>query len=114
MSTEAVETLTPRRALEIVGSYPGGKGKTAEQLRTEAQHFEKDAERRDRLTVSRTAGTRRSSRVMAAARKASEQRANARVVTMAANELQRRNSQTVGEAMRSPVVRFLRRLGRRG
>jgi hypothetical protein len=112
VSAEAVETLTPRRALELVASYPGGEGKTPKQLRVEAQHFEKDAERRDRLTVSRTAGTRRSSRVMAAARKAAEQRANAKVVTLAAREIERRKAQTAGEALRNPVMRFLRRAPR--
>jgi hypothetical protein len=115
--SEAVAHLSPRHALRLVATSPGGKAKTARDLRHEAQRFTEDAERRDRLAISSLAhtGNRRTARQLAKARKAAESRANAKVVAMAAAEVGRRKARTVGDALRNPVVRFLRKLGgRRG
>jgi hypothetical protein len=109
----AVAHLSPDRALRMVALSPGGKAKTARELRQEAELFGQDAERRDRLAVSSLTGNRRKARQLAKARKAEEQRANAKVVALAAAELDRRKTSTVGDALRNPVVRFLRRFGSR-
>lgn len=104
-----VEALSPNRVLRIVASQPGGHKKTAEELRRESELFTKDAERRDRLSVSSMSGNRRKARVLAKARRAEEQRANAKVCGLAANELERRKARTVGEALRNPIMRVLLR-----
>jgi hypothetical protein len=112
--TDAVAHLSPDRALRMVAASPRGKEKTADWLRWEAEMFGRDAERRDRLAVSSMAGNRRKARQLAKARRAEEQRANAKVSLLAAAELERRKVSTVGDALRNPVSRFLRRFGRRG
>jgi hypothetical protein len=110
--SEAVAHLSPDRALRLVAASPGGTAKTARDLRREGKLFEQDAERRDRLAVSSLAGNRRKARQLAKARKAEEQRANAKVCALAAAEVDRRKVGTVGHALRNPVARFfLRRLG---
>lgn len=109
--SDAVAHLSTTQALRMVAASPGGKAKTAATLRHEAELFGQDAERRDRLAVSSLTGNRRKARQLAKARKAEEQRANARLVALAAAELERRKARTVGDALRNPAVRFLRRLG---
>lgn len=103
--------LSPRHALRLVAEH-GGREKTAEQLRHEAEAFEQDAERRERLAISSLAGNRRKARQKAKVRRAEESRANAKLVSLAAAEVERRKAKTVGEAMRSPFVRFFVRLRR--
>lgn len=110
--TEAVAHLSPDRALQLVAASPGGRAKTALELRQEGRLFEEDAGRRDRLAVSSLTGNRRRARQLAKARKAEEQRANAKVAVMAAAEVDRRKARTVGEALSNPVVRLFRRLRR--
>jgi hypothetical protein len=112
--SEALAHLAPDRALRMVAASPGGKAKSAATLRREAELFGEDADRRDRLAISSMAGNRRKARQLAKARRAEEQRANARLCALVATELDRRKASTVGEALRSPLLRFLRRLGRRG
>lgn len=113
--SDAVAYLSRTEALRMIAAAPGGKAKTAATLRHEAELFGQDAERRDRLAVSSLTSNRRKARQLAKARRAEEQRANAKVSLLAAAEVERRNAETVGDALRNPVVRFLRRLGgRRG
>lgn len=112
--SEAVAHLSPDRALRMVAASPGGKAKTAADLRREGKLFEEDASRRDRLAVSSLSSNRRKARQLAKVRRAEEQRANAKVVALAADEVERRKVQTVEEALRPWAMRILRRTFRRG
>ena len=107
--------LTPKEALQVVADAPGAKEKTAADLRKAAQDTMKEAYRADRIHTARTGSNRRQARAHRAAQNANRLHAFANIALAAADELERRNCKTVGEAFGNPLVRFLRHLGvRRG
>lgn len=110
-----VAAITPAAALRLISQH-GGKDKTAAILREEADRFEQDAFRRERVALSpgKAVSGRKRARSLSRVRKATQQRGNARCCRMAAEEIERRKVATVGEALQPLPLRLFRRLFREG
>jgi hypothetical protein len=96
-----VAAITPVAALRLISQH-GGKDKTAAILREEADRFEQDAFRRERVALSpgNAVSGRKRARSLSRLRKATQQRGNAQCCRMAAEEIERRKVATVGQALR--------------
>lgn len=99
--------IQPADALKLIANAPDGKAKTPAALREAAEDCESQAERKLRLVVG--SGNRRSARQKAREREAEKLKVYAQLTRMAADEVERRKCETVGEAMRPWVVRLLTR-----
>lgn len=106
--------LTPEECLSAIADAPDSAEKTPADLRKAADDYEGQADRKDRLAVTRITGNRRKARAKATQRKGDQLRLHAQVCRVAADEIDRRKSLTVREATKSAVVRAMRRALRAG
>ena len=99
--SDVATAITPVAALRLIAQH-GGRDKTAVVLREEADRFDEDAYRRERVAVATTgtASNRKRARSLSRVRKATQQRGNAHVCRLAAGEIERRKVTTVGQALR--------------
>lgn len=105
--------INAAEALRMISTAPGASDKTTTDLRNTACDIEREADRKDRLTVARSASNRRKARAIATRREAEKLRGFARLCRVAADEVERRGCTTVGEAVKHPLVRAARRITRR-
>jgi hypothetical protein len=109
----AAIVLTPEEALRVISEAPDAADKTPADLIEAAEDFERQADRKDRLSPRNAGGTRAKARAKSRERKGDRLRLQAQVCRSAASEIEARDCPNVGEASRSAVVRAMRRALRR-
>lgn len=104
----AALTLTAEEALQAIAGAPDAAEKTPADLREAAEELEAEALRKDRIAAG-AKGNRAKARAKKRERKGDQLRLHASVCRIAAEEIEKRDCPTVGEATKSAVVRAMRK-----